>query len=81
MTPESDPVLLALSELATPAPRHARDAMVRARCHSAMTATVRQPMPHARAAGRALDLLLPVAAALYGVTIVVEALRIVVSLR
>ena len=61
-------------------PRHARDARVRARCHAAMTATVRQPKPPARAAWRALDLLLPVAAALYGVTIVVEALRIIVSL-
>jgi hypothetical protein len=80
MKPESDPVLQALSELATPAPRHARDAMVRARCHAAMTVTARQPKPPARAAWRALDLLLPMAAALYGVTILVEALRIIVSL-
>jgi hypothetical protein len=82
MRPESpDPVLAALSDLAAPAPREARDALVRARCHAAMTATVRQPKRLARAAGRAFDLLLPVAAALYGVTIVVEALRIIASLR
>ena len=76
-----DPVLAALGELAAPPSREARDALVRNRCHAAMTETVRQPAPQARAAWRAFDLLLPVAAALYGVTIVVEALRIIVSLR
>ena len=76
MKPETDPVLLALSELATPAPRHARDAMVRARCHAAMTATMRQPGPPAGAASRAFDRLLPVAALVYAIAVVAEAIRI-----
>lgn len=81
MKPESpDPVLAALSDLAAPPPREARDALVRARCHAAMAAA-RRPTPFSGLAWWTIDRLLPVAAALYGVTIVVEALRIIVSLR
>ena len=80
MTRESpDPMLTALSELEAPAPREARAALVRARCHAAMAAA-RQPKPPSGVAWWAIEHALPVAAALYGVTIVVEALRIIVSL-
>jgi len=76
MKPESDPVLLALSELATPAPRHARDTRIRARCHAAMTATAQQRTPSAPAASRAFDRLLPVAVVVYAIAVVAEAIRI-----
>ncbi|HET9271958.1 MAG TPA: hypothetical protein VFO31_27455 [Vicinamibacterales bacterium] len=73
MKPESDPVLLGLSELPAAAPRQARDAMVRARCHAAMTATARQRTP---AASGAFDRLLPVAVVVYAIAVVAEAIRI-----
>jgi hypothetical protein len=77
MTREApDPVLTALSELEAPAPREARDAMVRARCHAAMTATARQRRPPAPAASRAFDRLLPVAVVVYAIAVVAEAIRI-----
>jgi hypothetical protein len=76
MKPESsDPVLAALSDLTAPAPREARDALVRARCHAAMTATSRRPRPFARATARAIDRLLPVAVVVYAVAVVVEGLK------
>ena len=79
MKPESDPVLLALSELATPAPRHPRDAMVRARCHAAMTAAARRRTPSASAASRAFDHLLPVAVVVYAIAVVAEGLRLLLG--
>ena len=76
MTPESpDPVLAALSDLAVPAPREARDARVRARCHAAMTAAARST-PRTRRAWRVFDRLLPVAALVYAIAVVAEAIRI-----
>jgi hypothetical protein len=76
MKPESpDPVLAALSELEAPAPRVARDALVRGRCHAAMRAASRAPAEPAHAAWRAIDRLLPVAVVVYAVAVVVEGLR------
>lgn len=76
MTPESqDGVLAALADLAPPAPRAAHDALVRARCHAAMTAAAR-PRPLSRSAGRVFDGLLPVAALVYAIAVVAEAIRI-----
>ena len=76
MTPESpDPVLAALSDLSVPAPREARDALVRARCHAAMTAAARDTLP-TRRARRVFDRLLPVAALVYAIAVVAEAIRI-----
>ena len=76
MTSESpDPVLAALSELAGPAPREARDALVRARCHTVLTATARDAR-RTRRARRVFDRLLPVAALVYAIAVVAEAIRI-----
>ena len=75
MKPESpDPVLAALSDLAPHAPRETRDALVRARCHAAMTVTARPPTLLARAARRAFDRLLPAAALAYAIAVVAEGL-------
>jgi len=71
----SDPVLSALSELELPAPREAGDALVRARCHAAMTATIR-PQSRPRRAWRVADRLLPVAALAYAIAVLAEAIRI-----
>ena len=78
MTREShDPVLAALSELAPPAPRDAHDTVVRARCHAAMAAPAhRPPRPFARGVWQAIDRLLPVAALVYAVAVVVEGLKV-----
>ena len=77
MKPESpDPVLAALSDLAAPAPREARDALVRARCHAAMNDAGRPPAPLARAARRTFDRLLPAAALAYAIAVVAEGLVI-----
>ena len=68
-------VLAALSELGAPAPRAARDALVRARCHAAMTAAAGPTRP-ARTPWRAFDRLMPVAVLLYAIAVVAEAIRI-----
>jgi len=73
MTPEqSDPLLASLAELAGPKPVAARDARVRARCHTAMRSAAARP----QARPRAIDRLLPLALALYASAVVFEALRV-----
>lgn len=67
-----DPIIDALAELTAPAPRAAREALVQARCHSAMTG---RRHPASRTVQRVFDPLLPLAVVVYGVVIVVEGLR------
>jgi hypothetical protein len=77
MTPfPPDRLLDALSELATPPRAASRDARTRSECHALMTArptSSRWFTPTAAAVG---DRLLPIAAATYGLGIVIEALRL-----
>jgi hypothetical protein len=70
-----DPVLGALADLPAPAPRAERDALVRRRCHAALTG-VRQPQSARQQLLRAVDRLLPVAVVVYGVATFVEGLRL-----
>jgi hypothetical protein len=73
---EPDPVLDALADLTGPVPRADRAALVRGRCHAALTAARRTPHPVRKAAQRSIDRLLPVAVVAYAVAIVVEGLRL-----
>lgn len=77
MTPEPrDPLLASLSELTGPLPAAACDSRVRARCHAILAASPgRGRAPRSRTQ-HAVDAGLAIAASLYGVMTIVEALRI-----
>jgi hypothetical protein len=70
-----DELMETLADLSGPAPRAARDARVRARCHAVLKG-VGRPGPFARKARWALDRVLPAAVLIYGVVVVVEGLKL-----
>ena len=73
---QQDPVIDALAALTGPVPRADRAALVRGRCHAALTAALRTPHPIRKATQGAIDRLLPVAVVVYAVATVVEGLRL-----
>ena len=77
MTPETpDPLFTALRGLAAPARATSRDARTRERCHALMAAGPASRRGFTWTAAAIGDRLLPIAAAAYGLGIVVEALRL-----
>jgi hypothetical protein len=77
MTPDQpDPLLASLAALSGSTPAAEHDVRVRARCHAILAASAgREPAPRTRTQ-RAVDAGLAIAASLYGLMTIVEALRI-----
>jgi hypothetical protein len=77
MTPETpDPLLTALRGLAPPARATSRDARTRDRCRALIAAGPASSRRFTWTAAAVGDRLLPIAAATYGLGIVIEALRL-----
>jgi hypothetical protein len=77
MTPEQpDPLLASLAALSRPTPAKEREVRVRTRCHAILAASPgRARAPRSRTQ-HAVDAGLAIAASLYGVMTIVEAVRI-----
>jgi hypothetical protein len=81
MTPgRSDPLLASLAELPAAAPADGHTRRVRARCHATLTASPQGSGAPRSRAQRAADAGFAIAAGLYGVATLVEALRIAIFL-
>lgn len=81
MTPDQpDPLLASLAGLPRALPAEAHDVRVRARCHAALAASRGRARAPRSGTQRAIDAGLAIAASLYGLATIVEALRIALFL-
>ena len=73
---QPDPLVASLAALPQSVPVEGHDARVRARCHAALAALPGRTRASRSRTQRTVDAVLAVAASLYGVTTIIEALRI-----